>query len=395
MEDDFNDNIDPAAVDYNDPNQDDFGDLWDDKESEEDDGKDKTTAASGDDDGTANDNEDGKDDPESDTKGDDGASEDGDGDEEDDTSENEFELSLVDGFDEGLVNRVETLLEGEQLYLPIEKVQELFDGTDASYTKLMEANKVAMHNTTVANIYKGLPERGKEFFNYLIKTGGTGDLDGWMALEKQQATLNDIDVNALTEEQAKAILKEDHKTKGLSDKQSKYILEAHEDNADLIPEAKAMYAEKQAALAEAKTAKLAADQADAIAEKNRQTVRQQNILKAINGTKYTTAKQQEIFNYIYTSNEGSSTPKIVDAISSIIQNKPEHLVQLVTLFDGYDVEKGFDLTRLKKQVASETTRQTKTTIKRRTMPSTKGRQTTGNTNSRDASLDDWLSDVEL
>ena len=259
----------------------------------------------------------------------------------------------------------------------------------------MAANKVAMDNTAINSIYNMLPEKGKDFFEYLIKTDGKGDLSGWLDLAQREIDLSSVDVENMTDDQAKIIIKADHKSKGLSDKQSKYIMEAHEDNADLIDEAKILHIASSTAATKAKADKLAIDQETIAADNAANKARQVSVVKAINETKFSTQKQEALFNLIYTNDEGSSNPRLVSTIANIIQNKPEQLVQLAMLFDGYDIEKGFNNKRLISQVESKITRKTKATIKRKTKPANRARQTSKDKLNHKAGIDDWLSDVEL
>lgn len=377
-----------------DPNGDDFSDLWDNDPAPEDEADDQEgTEGDPEEEDSADGTQDSGDGGET---GDEPVQEGETGDEEDiDPNESEIELDLIEGYDEDLVNNVETLAISEQLYLDIEKVKEIFDGSPESYDKLMAANKEAMNNTAINNVYEMLPQRGKDFFDYLIKTNGAGDLDGWLDLERREADLSSIDLESMTEEQAKIIIKADHNAKGLSDKQSKYILEAHEDNADLMEEAKNLHKASATKAATDKAAKLASDAAAAAAAQAANIARQKNVVKAINSTKFSTQKQEEIFNLIYTNDASTGNTVIVSRIADIIQNKPEHLVQLAMLFDGYDEEEGFNNKRLKNQIKSDTVKKTKATIKRKTKPASRGRQTSKDKLNHKAGIDDWLSDVEL
>ena len=389
MDEDFDDKLDEVNGNNNisnDPNEDDFDDLWEDedrvdpKAETKDDASASDTTDDEDDEGESSTNET---EDEEDTN------------DENETSDSEIELDLAEGFNEELVAQVETLAISDQLYLSAEKVRELFDGTQESYDVLMTANKEAISNTAINSIYDMLPAKGKDFFEYLISTGGSGDLHGWLALEQREAELASIDLASMTEDQAKAIIKSDHEAKGFSAKQSKYIMEAHEDNADLIDEAKILYTASATAATQAKADKLEADTAKVNADKVANKARQASVVKAINDTKFSTHKQEEIFNLIYTNDESSNNTRLITMISNIIQNKPKQLVQLATLFDGYELEKGFNNARLKDQIKSEVTKTTKSTIRRKTKPASRGRQTSKDKLNHAAGIEDWLSDVEL
>ena len=156
-----------------------------------------------------------------------------------------------------------------------------------------------------------------------------------------------------------------------------------------------MHATSTAAAAAAKTAKLAADAKQVADDKAANKVRQANVIKAINNTKFTTKKQEDIFNLIYTTDANTGSSKMVTAISHIIENKPEHLVQLAMMFDGYTDEKGFDQVKLTKQIESDVVKKTKAKIKRKTKASARGSQTNKNKLNHKTGIDDWLSDVEL
>ncbi len=312
-----------------------------------------------------------------------------------DGEEYKLELELVEKPDEELVAAVETLFMADQLNLEEDKIKELFDGTKEGYERLMQANKIAGNNMAIEQIYNTLPERGKEFFNYLVKTNMQGDIDGWLKLESKSRDLSQYDINNLSEEQAKAILEEDFTAKGLNPKQVKVMIEALEDNDEIADESKKILKDKLAQHEVTKKSKLDAEVAAAALKKQTELKKHQEVVKHINATKFAVQKQEELYNMIYNVSNGSTQPVLVARINEIIKNKPEQLVQLAQLFDGYDDEKGFNLLRLKKQVEADTTKKTKVIIQRKSKQSLKGNQTRHSRNATEQSLDDWLGDDDL
>lgn len=377
---------------------DDFDNLWTEEKDDVDDTDDASSGSeAGDDDGDSEGTE-----STDDSSGDEGADDSDDGDSDDDDNDNGgqdedsgIELELVAKPNEDLVSAVETIFMADQFHLSEDQIKEIFDGTDESYEQLMEANLKAGNNMAIEQIYNSLPERGKDFFDYLIKTNMQGDIDGWLDLERQVKSLSDYDPANLTEEEAKAILEDEYKTKGLQAKQVKFIVEALEDNDEHVSEAKKVLKAKLELAESAKQAKLDADLKAAKEIKDKEIARHSEVVKYINGTKFAKQKQEELYNLIYNVPQGSSQPVIVTRIANIIQNNPEHLVQLAQLFDGYTEENGFDMKRLKKQVKTDTTKKTKRTIKRKSKASLKGSQTRHSKGGTGQSLDDWLGDDDL
>lgn len=314
---------------------------------------------------------------------------------EEDGNDYKLELELVDKPDEELVAAVETLFMADQLNLEEEKIKELFDGTKEGYERLMQANKIATNNMAIEQIYNTLPERGKDFFNYLVRTNMQGDIDGWLELESRSKDLSKYDINNLTEDQAKAILEEDFTAKGLNPKQVKVMIEALEDNDEIVDESKKILKDKLTQHEAAKKSKLDAEAAAAALKKQTELKKHQEVVKHINATKFAVTKQEELYDMIYKTSGENKQPLIVSRINNIIQSKPEQLVQLAQLFDGYDEEKGFDLLRLKKQVTTDTTKKTKMIIQRKSKQSLKGNQTRHSRNATEQSLDDWLGDDDL
>lgn len=397
-DDDFSGIVSMDEIDDN------LGELWNDKDDNNDDNNGEGAGDGGDDDeGNQDDNDDvsgdegddgtGEEDEDDDNPdGDDEDDEDGDGDEDGDDG---IELELVDDADEELVASVETLYAYDQLYLTEEQVKEVFNGTPESHTKLMELNKQAMNNSAIQQVIESMPERGKGFIEYLVSTNMKGDINGWLELESQVKSLEQYDLDNLTDDEAKSIIKDDYKQKGLLEKQIKFIIDAHEDNDELITEASALIKAKLKDREAAKEQKLKDDQAAAVKAKKAEVAKHSAVVKHIQATKFTTKKQEELYSWIYSKNEGSNNPVIVDVIANILDNSPEHLVQLAQLFDGYTVEKGFNLERLKKQVKSKEVKKTKKVIKRKSKSSLKGTQTRRRKNDNGQSLDDWLGDDEL
>lgn len=366
-----------AVVDGNDEN---FDDLWDEKpepaESEE-----STEEEENQEEGSEDSNEESNEEEEEQ--------------QEEQEDEDVIELELVEGADESLVSNVELLLATDQMALSPEEIKEIFDGTEESYSELLEANKQASTNMAIQSVYETLPQRGKDFFNYLVEMKGTGDLDGWLELEGKAKDLSGFNIKALSDDQAKTIVQQDNESKGIVGKKNKFILEALEDEGELIAEAKSILKAKNLSIEAEKVEKLKADKQQVAVQQAEAVARQNSILKEINGTKFAKTKQEEMWNLIYGQVEGSSQPVIVTKLADILQNKPKHVVQLAQFFDGYNEETGFSFDRVKKQLQTEVTRKTKRNIKRSTKSSIKGSTTRNEKNNNKASLDDWLDGVQL
>lgn len=315
--------------------------------------------------------------------------------EEEEVEEDAIELELVEDADEALVGNVEILLSTDQLMLSPEQVKEIFNGTEESYTELLQANKEATTNMAIQSVYETLPQRGKDFFNYLIEMNGTGDIDGWLELESKAKDLSAFDIKSLTDDQAKAIVQQDNEAKGITGKKNKFIIEALEDEGDLVTEAKSILKAKNLEVEKQKAEKIASDKQRAKELEAAAVARQNSILQEINNTKFAKNKQEEMWNLIYGKSQNSEQPVIVEKLAHILQNKPKHVVQLAQLFDGYTEDGGFSFDRVKKQLKTEVTKKTKRTIKRSTKSSIKGGTTRNSKNNNTASLDDWLDGAQL
>lgn len=375
-------------VEMDDVNTEDFSDLWDeeqiDDERKEAGNDDTEPVEEGEEEFSTDEGED-ETEPESEE-------EEGNGDDEEDS----IELELVENADEELVSAVQTLVSADQLYLSEDQIKTIFNGTEESYQELLSANKKAADNMAIENIYNWLPERGKGFFDYLVQMKGEGDLDGWLALEAKASDLMQYDTKSLTEAQAKEIVRQEHNKLGISEKQSRYIIEGLEDSAELIDEGKNIIKNNLAEIEKAKADKLANDKAAQLEAERQAAIKYNMVVNEIKATKLPPAKQSEIHSLLYDKYQGSSNTKLVDMIINIVQNKPAQLIQLAQLFDGYSDKEGFDLKRLKKQIASDTTRKVKKTIKRKTKDSPDGGKSISEKQSRTGGdIEAWLSDVEL
>ncbi len=306
------------------------------------------------------------------TKPEDDASENTETTESKDTNEeksNELELTLVaetdEKYNEGLVQTVERLLQTDYFAIDDAKIVELFDGTEAGWNKILIANQEAIQEQALQAVWNSIPAKGKEFFQYLSKSGDTARIQDWLELEKIQESYDAINVEALTDEQAKDIIIRSEKEKGVKPRYIEAIITSLEDDNELIKTAKEIVTEQKVIIAKAKEEQIKADAEAKVTKQKADEAKFNNTVTAIQNTKYAETKQKEIYDTIYTVDTTTGMSKIVSYINHVF-NKPEHLVQLVTLFDGFDPEKGFDLKRLKAQVKSEIVQDVKKTIVRNT-----------------------------
>ena len=294
---------------------------------------------------------------------------------EDESDEDGIALNLVPEddakYNESLVVGIENLLQTGYLELEDEAIIEMFDGTQEGYDKVMAANEAAKNQKALDTIWNGLPEKGRDFFKYLNDAGAAADVEGFLKLDAIHQDLEAIDVDKLTTEQAKEYIQMKETERGTKDKFIKIMLQTLEDDDELVATAKELLVEDKAAAVQAKADKLEADK-----EANAQfAIKQQeeynNTLAAIQGTKFSTEKQKEIYNMIYTVDETSNTSPIVSMVTKAFSN-PEHLIQLITLFEGYTPDTGFDIKRVSKQIKTEVTNRTKKTIRRNSRTSHSG-----------------------
>lgn len=282
---------------------------------------------------------------------------------------NELELTLVsetdEKYNEELVQTVERLLQFDYFAIDDAKIVELFDGTEEGWNKVLTANQEAIQEQALEALWNSIPAKGKEFFQYLTKSGDNARIQDWLELEKLQESYETINVETLTDDQAKDIIIRSEKEKGVKPRYIEAIITSLEDDNELIKTAKEIVVEQKTNIAKAKEAQIQADAEAKIARQKADEAKFKNTVSAIQNTKFTEAKQKEIYDTIYTPDPTTGASKIVSYINHVF-NKPEHLVQLVTLFDGFDPETGFDLKRLKAQVKTEIVQDVKKTIVRNT-----------------------------
>ena len=297
----------------------------------------------------------------------------GDADSDDDTTpgsedDDGLELNLVpetdENYNETLVTSVESLLMNDHFVLDDEKIIELFDGTEESWDKLQAANNAEIMTQAQASVWNSIPEKGREFFQYLQNAGADAQIKEWLELEQTQDAWEAIDTENLTEDQAKEIVSRKEKERGTKDRYIDTIIQSLVDDNEVVKMAKEIVSEEVAATKELKAKQLADDTAASAERAEADTKKFNSTVAAIHETKFSKDKQQEIYSMIYQTDKNSGVSPIVGLINNVFQN-PKYLVQLVTLFEGFD-ENGFNVERVKKQIQSDVTAKTKRKIRRKT-----------------------------
>lgn len=192
-----------------------------------------------------------------------------------------------------------------------------------------------------------------EIIDFAMKGGRFADVNKFFAVQNEEESFETLDIT--NEENAKNLILESYRRKGINPKRAKDMLDLIIVNDELETEAEEL---KKEFVQAAKETKIKMTQAAAESNRKQQELEEKwrgDFYKSLDERKYKSEKRNQIVNSFNSVKlqSGDTMPEWKYKFL-VIQNNPQHFLEFLDILTAYNPEKGFEAIDKKAQEVSQT-----------------------------------------